>query len=172
VSLGVQLPQAVQSLQTAVYVHFKFTTFIQFGSVIIVGIMRLIHSFIGIVQFCFWLFAGESRWVCKTVLEGAHHRTIRCVSWSPCGRLLAASSFDGTTSVWSSKSLSDFECIATLEGHENEVKSVVWSASGAYLATCSRDKSVWIFEGEYCHSTKMSFRHVKCLPQCTVFHLT
>ena len=90
---------------------------------------------------------GENRWVCKTVLDGAHQRTIRCVNWSPCGRLLAATSFDGTTSIWSNKS-SDFECIATLEGHENEVKSVAWSASGAYLATCSRDKSVWIFEGE------------------------
>lgn len=92
-----------------------------------------------------WAEEGENRWVCKTVLEGAHHRTIRCVNWSPCGRLLAATSFDGTTSIWSLKS-SDFECIATLEGHENEVKSVAWSASGAYLATCSRDKSVWIFE--------------------------
>ena len=91
--------------------------------------------------------AGDSRWVCKTVLEGAHYRTIRCVSWSPCGRLLAATSFDGTTSIWSNKT-PDFECVATLEGHENEVKSVAWSASGAYLATCSRDKSVWIFEGE------------------------
>jgi len=86
------------------------------------------------------------------VLEGAHHRTIRCVSWSPCGRLLAATSFDGTTSVWSNKT-SDFECIATLEGHENEVKGVAWSASGAYLATCSRDKSVWIFEGEFLCTT-------------------
>jgi len=81
------------------------------------------------------------------VLEGAHRRTIRCVNWSPCGRLLAATSFDGTTSIWSNKS-SDFECIATLEGHENEVKSVAWSMNGAYLATCSRDKSVWIFEGK------------------------
>lgn len=92
-----------------------------------------------------WAEEGSDHWVCKTVLEGCHQRTIRCVSWSPCGRLLAAASFDGTTSIWSNKS-ADFECIATLEGHENEVKSVAWSASGAYLATCSRDKSVWIFE--------------------------
>ncbi len=37
-----------------------------------------------------------------------------------------------------------FSCI--LDGHESEIKSLSWNPSGQYLATCSRDKSVWIWE--------------------------
>ncbi|KKA29559.1 hypothetical protein TD95_001684 [Thielaviopsis punctulata] len=40
----------------------------------------------------------------------------------------------------------EWEFTLVLEGHDSEIKSVQFSPSGVYLATCSRDKTVWIWE--------------------------
>jgi WD40 repeat protein len=77
------------------------------------------------------------------VVEDEQHRTIRAVSFSPCGNYFAAASFGSMVTIWSNNGRYR---VATLEGHENEVKGVAWSVSGTYLATCSRDKSIWIWE--------------------------
>uniref|UniRef100_M4C0Y6 Probable cytosolic iron-sulfur protein assembly protein CIAO1 homolog n=1 Tax=Hyaloperonospora arabidopsidis (strain Emoy2) TaxID=559515 RepID=M4C0Y6_HYAAE len=86
-------------------------------------------------------------WTCAGVLEDAQGRTIRACEWSPDGRYLASVSFDATTVIWEKRG-SSYEVVASLEGHESEVKSVAWSPSGSYIATCSRDKSVWIWEAD------------------------
>lgn len=83
--------------------------------------------------------------MCKVVLNDGHQRTVRSVCWSPCGKLLASSSFDATVGIWE-KIDGKWDCTVNLEGHDNEVKSVAWSPDGRYLATCSRDKTVWIWE--------------------------
>ena len=79
--------------------------------------------------------AMAAAWHCVAVLEDAHQRTIRWCEWSPNARYLATCSFDGMASVWEYND-GDFDCIASLEGHENEVKAVSWAASGTMLATC------------------------------------
>ncbi|KAF6840504.1 WD repeat domain-containing protein [Colletotrichum plurivorum] len=40
----------------------------------------------------------------------------------------------------------DWEFTLVLEGHDSEIKGVSFSPSGTYLATCSRDQTVWIWE--------------------------
>ena len=92
---------------------------------------------------------GEAaeQWTCRATLSDGHSRTIRWVSWSPCGQKLATASFDTTIISWKRKSEFEFEVMANLEGHENEVKCTAWSVDGGFLASCSRDRSVWVWDG-------------------------
>ena len=85
-------------------------------------------------------------------LRGAHSKTIRCLAFSPDGSLLAASSFDGSVSIWQflnpgpSGATHKITCITSLEGHENEVKGVAFSPTGHILATCGRDRTIWLWK--------------------------
>lgn len=87
-----------------------------------------------------------------TVLdEQTHTKTIRSVSFKPSTSdeypTLALGSFDATCSIWGADNYrSDWELLAVIEGHENEVKCIDWSADGKYLATCARDKTIWVWE--------------------------
>ncbi|KAF7635726.1 hypothetical protein Mgra_00004818, partial [Meloidogyne graminicola] len=80
-------------------------------------------------------------------IRGDQTRSIRWVCFSPCGRFLASASFDTTIIIYEINRIShEFEELHKLEGHECEVKCCSFSTSGHYLATCSRDKTVWVWK--------------------------
>lgn len=104
-----------------------------------------------------------------TSITGGHKRSVRSVAWKPGMRgdresILASGSFDAAAGIWKADNDrgimqgeaqqgeggdaddEDFRFAVILEGHESEIKSVAWSCHGTFLATCSRDKSVWVWE--------------------------
>lgn len=99
--------------------------------------------------------SSGKEWRCVETINDFTTRTVRSVAWSPCGKFIAAGSFDAKAYIWrvvisggnpSAPGAVSVQPVATLDGHENEVKSVAWAPSGSMLATSSRDKSVWIWE--------------------------
>lgn len=105
-------------------------------------------------------------------ITGGHKRSVRSVSWKPgtTGQnVLASGSFDASAGIWrreqqeeryqvddedknkdddddEDEAADDYQFSCILDGHESEIKCLSWSPSGQFLATCSRDKSVWIWE--------------------------
>ncbi|KAI1815038.1 WD40-repeat-containing domain protein [Poronia punctata] len=109
-----------------------------------------------------------------SALTNGHERSVRSAAWKPNlpphNLCLVTGSFDSTAGLWRWEDEGqgedgleveitgrkkkdsqdggdkDWELIVVLDGHDSEIKSVAFSPSGQYLATCSRDKSVWIWE--------------------------
>ena len=81
-------------------------------------------------------------------LKDLHSRTVRSCSFAPVAMksTLATASFDGTIGVWEKGKDDQWDCIAQLEGHESECKCVEWNAAATLLATCGRDKTVWLWD--------------------------
>jgi hypothetical protein len=72
-----------------------------------------------------------------------HARAISCVRFSPCGRLLATASLDGTVALLSPSSLA---AIATLRGHTHGVSDLSWSTDSFYLCSASDDRTLRIWD--------------------------
>lgn len=75
-------------------------------------------------------------------------RTIREMTFSLDSRSLAVACFDASATVMELHGGPKpyLEPVVGLEGHESEVKGIQYSSSGGLLATCSRDRSIWIWE--------------------------
>ena len=97
-------------------------------------------SFDGTV--CVWDFdKGSERYSFKERLQGQENE-VKCVSFSPCGTLLASASRDKSVWVWD---VLDSEVIAVLSVHEGDVKAVAWGGDNE-LVSCSYDGFVCVFK--------------------------
>ena len=96
-----------------------------------------------------------------STISGGHKRSVRTCAWKPHVQgesVLATSSFDATVGIWrrwdnygkeeepQDEEEEEWRFAVLLDGHDSEVKSVSWSPSGMLIATCARDKSIWIWE--------------------------
>ncbi|BAM40873.1 uncharacterized protein TOT_030000134 [Theileria orientalis strain Shintoku] len=103
---------------------------------------------------------GEYNYELECEIDDFFKKSPRSVKFSNDGKYLICASFDGTSSIWSKncepvsgpedqvegQKEKKWVCIATLEGHENEVKCASFDVSGNYIASCGRDKTIWIYE--------------------------
>ncbi|KAG6889649.1 hypothetical protein C0995_015765 [Termitomyces sp. Mi166 len=97
---------------------------------------------------------GDPSFTHLSTLATGHTKSVRSLAWAPSGKTLATGSFDSNIGIWEQEhgddedgeANGDWECVSQLEGHETECKSVAYSSTGTLLASCSRDKTVWVWE--------------------------
>ncbi|KAK4496608.1 hypothetical protein PRZ48_012588 [Zasmidium cellare] len=109
----------------------------------------------------------------QATISGGHKRSIRSCCWRPNSvgeSVLATGSFDASVGVWkrweenagaggevdfTGRGLAgggdgeedeEWRLEVILDGHDSEIKSLQFCPTAPLLATCSRDKSVWIWE--------------------------
>ena len=95
-----------------------------------------------------WAKTGNGWELITTLGPESFRRTVRHLTWGADGRSLATACFDGVATVLElvGGEKPVLEPVVALEGHESETKCVAYSSEAGLLATCSRDRSVWIWE--------------------------
>lgn len=110
----------------------------------------------------------------QSTISGGHKRSIRSCCWKSSDgargeSTLATGSFDASAGIWkrweegggevdfTGKGLAggdedegeddeEWRLEVILDGHDSEIKSLAFCPTAPLLATCSRDKSVWVWE--------------------------
>lgn len=112
----------------------------------------------------------------QSTIAGGHKRSIRSCAWKPNSvgeSVLATGSFDASAGIWrrweegagkaeaarevdftsglaggdgDADEDEEWRFAVILDGHDSEIKSLGFAPTAPLLATCSRDKSVWIWE--------------------------
>ncbi len=70
-----------------------------------------------------------------------------CVAWN--GTTLSSAGRDSTICNWDVRKRRDEACVATLNGHEQEVCSLKWSPCGNQLASGGNDNNLCIWDASF-----------------------
>ncbi|KAL7743061.1 hypothetical protein ACLKA6_005804 [Drosophila palustris] len=90
-----------------------------------------------------------------------HEACVNCVRWSQNGLLLASGSDDKLIMIWRKaqgqsgvfgtggmqENHESWKCIHTLRGHDGDVLDLAWSPNDLYLASCSIDNTIIVWNG-------------------------
>ncbi|XP_055539121.1 protein HIRA homolog [Wyeomyia smithii] len=88
-----------------------------------------------------------------------HLACVNCVRWSGSGTMLASCADDKLIMIWkktagggiafgSAKTAEHWRCISTLRGHAGDVLDLAWSPQDQFIASCSVDNTVIIWDAK------------------------
>jgi WD40 repeat protein len=89
-----------------------------------------------------WKLAEGQEATVTCRLQG-NTRDVRGISTSPCGKMIASGSDDGSVEIWD---LTRKSKIRVLEGHTHYVTSVAWSGDGEVIVSRSTDETVRVWQ--------------------------
>jgi WD40 repeat protein len=108
---------------------------------------------------CLHTLKGHTNWVWAVSFEPIVHPSKEKPPHPDLdGLILASASADGTIKLWD---LNQERCIQTLENHDRQVYSVVFSPDGKTLASASEDQTVKLWDVQTGQCLKTLYEHTK-----------